>query len=63
MFNGSSKLNKVTCLATSGINKNNSTTNWLSNTKTTGTFYRAPGVSWPTGNSGRKSWTLIDYSG
>lgn len=63
MFSNSTNLNKVTCLATSGINTNNSTTNWLSNTKTTGTFYRSPGVSWPTGNSGRKSWTLIDYSG
>lgn len=63
MFNGSSKLNKVTCLATSGINTNNSTNAWLTNTASSGTFYRATNVSWPSGNNGRKSWTLVNYSG
>ena len=63
MFYNSTKLNTVTCLATSGINTNNSTSNWLSNTSSSGTFYRAAGVSWPTGNSGCKTWTLVDYSG
>ena len=63
MFYGSTKLNTVTCLATSGINTNNSTTSWLTGASSTGTFYRASGVSWPTGNSGRKSWTLVNYSG
>ena len=63
MFYGSTKLNTVTCLATSGINTNNSTTSWLTNASSTGTFYRASGVSWPTGNNGRKSWTLVNYSG
>ena len=63
MFNGSSNLSEITCLATSGINTNNSTTNWLTGAKNVGKFYRSAGVSWPTGNSGRKSWTLVDYSG
>jgi hypothetical protein len=63
MFTNASNLNTVTCLATSGINTNGSTTNWLSNTKTSGTFYRATNVYWPSGNSGRKSWTLVNYSG
>ena len=63
MFNGSSNLSEITCLATSGINTNKSTTNWLTGAKNIGTFYRSAGVSWPTGNSGRKSWTLVDYSG
>lgn len=63
MFYGSTKLNKVTCLARSGIKTDGSTTTWLTGTQTSGTFYRAAGVYWPTGNSGRKSWTLVDYSG
>ena len=63
MFYGRSGFNKITCLATSGINTNNSTNNWLTNTASSGTFTRAPGVSWPTGNNGRKNWTLVDYSG
>ena len=63
MFYNSTKLNTVTCLATSGINTNNSTSNWLSNTSSSGTFYRAKDISWPTGNSGHKTWTLVDYSG
>ena len=36
MFNGCSFLNYVKCLATSGINQNNSTTNWLKNVYTRG---------------------------
>ena len=63
MFYGRSGFNKITCLATSGINTNNSTNNWLTNTASSGTFTRAPGVYWPTGNNGRKNWTLVDYRG
>lgn len=63
MFYGCSKFDKVTCLATSGINKNNSTSSWLASTSSIGTFTRAAGVSWPSGSNGRKSWTLVDYSG
>ena len=63
MFYNSAKLNTVTCLAETGINTNNSTSNWLSNTSSSGTFYRAKDISWPTGNSGHKTWTLVDYSG
>ena len=63
MFYNCRNLNTVTCLATTGINTNNSTNNWLSNTSSSGTFYRATGVSWPTGNSGHKTWALVNYSG
>ena len=63
MFYNSSRLNTVTCLATAGINTKNSTSNWLSNTSSSGTFYRATDISWPTGNSGHKTWTLVNYSG
>ena len=62
MFYGSTKLNTVTCLATSGINTNNSTNSWLTGASSRGTFSRAKDVSWPTGNNGRKSWTLVDYT-
>lgn len=63
MFYGCSNFNKITCLATSGINTNNSTNNWLTNTSSSGTFTRTAGVSWPTSNNGRKSWTLVNYGG
>lgn len=62
MFFGCSNFNKITCLATSGINTNNSTNNWLTNTSSSGTFTRTAGVSWPSGNSGRKLWTLVNYT-
>lgn len=61
MFNGSSNLSEITCLATSGINTNNSTTNWLNGVKFSGTFYRAAGVNWPSGASGKYYWTVKDY--
>lgn len=62
MFYGCSHFNKITCLATSGINTNNSTNIWLASTSSSGTFTRTAGVSWPTGNSGHKSWTLVNYT-
>ena len=62
MFYGRATFDKITCLATSGINTDNSTNNWLTNTSNTGTFTRAHNVTWPSGNSGRKAWTLVNYN-
>ena len=63
MFLGCTHLNKVTCLATSGINSNNSTTNWLYNVAETGTFIKPASVTWPTNDvSGiPPGWTTIPY--
>ena len=61
MFSYCSLLNNVKCLATSGINENNSTTEWLSGVSSTGTFTKAAGVTWPTGTSGIPSgWTVLE---
>ena len=66
MFYGRYNLKKITCLATSGINTNNSTENWLSNVDNTSSsiFTRAnSSVSWPSGNSGVPSrWSIVDYA-
>ena len=66
MFINCSKLATVTCLATSGINTNSSTDNWLRNagtdqSVTTMTFNAASPVNWPTNSvSGIPSgWTLV----
>lgn len=59
MFTGQTQLSSIKCLATSGINVNNSTNGWLSNVSATGTFTKAAGVTWPTGTSGIPSgWTV-----
>ena len=61
MFNGCTSLNTIKCLATSGINVNATTYNWLYNVSSTGTFTKAAGVTWPSGDSGIPSgWTVID---
>lgn len=64
MFNGRKGVSKITCLATSGINTNNSTTQWLQSVSTSGTFTRASSsVTWPTGVNGRPiGWTLANYA-
>ena len=60
MFEGCSSLNNVTCLATTGINENYSTTYWMSGVAATGTFTKASGITWPTGNYGIPTgWTVI----
>ena len=62
MFYGCGNLDKITCLATNR-SASNCTNNWLVGVSSVGTFTRASGVSWPTGNSGVPSnWTLQDYS-
>lgn len=64
MFRQRSGVNRITCLATSGINTNNSTTNWLYSVSSSGTFTRASSsVTWPTGANGRPiGWTLANYA-
>ena len=57
MFNGCSNLSSVTCLATEGINQNNST-NWLNGVAASGTFTAATDATWPEGVDGIPSgWT------
>ena len=60
MFSGCSSLSYVTCLATSGINSDNSTTSWLSGVADDeGTFFKAAGVNWPRGENGIPNrWTV-----
>lgn len=60
MFTNTTALNYVKCLATTGINENNSTSNWLYEEKT-GTFVKAQGVEWPSGGNGTASMTVIEY--
>lgn len=67
MFNNCSKLASVTCMATSGINTNNSTGWWLENagTQATGTktFTAVSTATWPSSDSGIPSgWTRVDYT-
>lgn len=63
MFFNCRNLDKVTSLATSGINTNNSTANWLGNVAASGTFTKASSASWPTSTSGIPSgWTVQDYN-
>ena len=52
MFKDCSNLTSVTCLATSGINTDNSTTDWLNGVAATGTFTKAEGADWPDGVNG-----------
>ena len=60
MFENCSQLNSITCLATSGINSGNSTMYWVGGVASSGTFTKAAGASWPTGNHGIPSgWTVV----
>ena len=65
MFSYCSKLSSVTCLATSGINSNNSTNGWLTSAgwQAAGvkTFTAASGAEWPEGNNGIPTgWTRVN---
>jgi len=61
MFKNCTSLNEVTCYATSGINENYSTIEWLDGVSSTGTFYKAAGVIWPSGVNGIPSgWTVVE---
>ena len=68
MFYICSKLASVTCLATSGINTDDSTSNWLNGAGTnatgTKTFTADPTATWPSGNSGiPEGWTRLNPDG
>ena len=62
MFKGCASLTSVKCLATSGIDTNSSTYNWLDGVSATGTFTKAASATtWPTSNSGIPSgWTVVN---
>ena len=77
MFEGCTAIEEITCLAeyysynapTGTQHKeilysgSNCFQWWLSSTNSTGTFYRAPGIEWPTGGTGIPSgWTVLDYT-
>lgn len=60
MFRDCTTLNYVKCLATN-ISATNATKNWLSSVSATGTFTKAAGVTWSSGNSGIPSgWTVVE---
>ncbi len=60
MFSSCSNLSSITCLAKMNINGNCS--NWVMDVAPTGTFTRAAGVNWPSGENGIPyDWTIIDY--
>lgn len=59
MFNGCRSLNYIKCFAINGINTNGSTDFWVNGVATTGTFYKQPDVTWPTGINGiPNGWTF-----
>ena len=51
MFQGCSNLASVTCLATSGIDENYSTADWLQGVAASGTFRAAANAEWPTNSN------------
>ena len=59
MFQGCSKLQNITCLATN-ISASGCTSMWLAGVASTGTFIKASGFDgWSTGTSGIPSgWTV-----
>ena len=57
MFSGCEKLNYVKCLATD-FSATDCTANWLEDVSDSGTFVKAEGANWSTGNSGiPENWT------
>lgn len=60
MFRNCINLNAVKCLATD-MSASMCTDLWLSEVASTGTFYKAPGSTWPSGDSGiPNNWTIIE---
>ena len=59
MFRGNGNLVEVTCLLTNPAG----TAAWLTDCSTSGTFYKASGVTWSTGNTNNipSGWTVQDY--
>lgn len=61
MFRDCKALKSITCLATSGINSNNSTANWVNSIGANGTFTKKTAAIWPTGSSGiPNGWTPVN---
>lgn len=61
MFKSCSSLKQITCLATD-MTASTSLGNWLYGVSSTGTFYKHPNATWPSGDSGIPSgWTVVDY--
>lgn len=60
MFLNCGKINEIRCSATD-ISASSSLYHWLSGVSSTGTFYKATGVTYPSGESGIPSgWTVVD---
>ena len=63
MFNNCKSLNYIKCLATSGINQNLSTYNWMSGVSSSGTFVKDSAATWPSGIDGIPSgWSIQSAS-
>lgn len=61
MFTGCANLNYIKCLATTNLSVKSGTTGWVTNVSATGTFVKAAGVSWSTGNNGiPTSWVVFE---
>ena len=61
MFNGCSNLNSITCLATSGFDSPDCTTEWVNGVSSSGTFTKASGATWNISASGIPSgWTIVE---
>ena len=59
MFRGCTNLNYIKCLAKTGINSNNSTSNWVTDVSASGTFVKYSDIPWPTSGNGIPSgWTV-----
>ena len=64
MFADCTSLEEITCLAVNAGAIDSSTQTWLRGCSETGTFIKAAGVEWPSGESGIPSgWTIQDYAG
>ena len=62
MFMECSSLNYIKCLATD-ISATDCTSFWVFGVAASGTFVKAEGVTWPTGDSGiPNGWTVVDAS-
>jgi hypothetical protein len=61
MFKGNGNLVEVTCLMNDTVD---STSGWLVNVSSTGTFYKNPLKTWSTSTDACPSgWTQVDYTG
>lgn len=64
MFNGCTNLHSITCLTTTTISNRDYTADWVNGVSNSGTFTKASGINWPSGNDGIPSgWEVVDYSG